>query len=1063
MASRFLRYAIFGVLLLLLSIFHVQATVTNVRLTVGYNSSSTHYGTVEVLHNGSWGGICDDSWDINDAHVICRQLGYLWALSAPCCSIFGLGPNPIVLDDVNCHGNENDISECDHRPWGQHDCNMWQFAGVICRPENYTTAFQKVRLTGGAVPQAGRVEIYNAGIWGDINQFGWDMIDGHVLCKGLGYPGVLAVTYRSKHLFHVHLMFTWAKTVNCHGNETSLLECDIAIETRRVSYGYDAGVVCKTENDTALQFRLRNSTVMHAGRVEVLIAGIWGGVSFQHWTINSAHVFCRHVGYTGADMVVSGASILFKLSHTIKWAHEIRCHGNELSLNQCNITVLSNPNIENDAGVICATNASDTRVRLTGSSYPFAGLVSVKLAGVWGTVDNRDWSQTDADVLCRSLGYPGVLYPILFATKVFGHGSGPVWITDLRCQGNETGMLSCQRSMSFSGVWSHDQDAGVVCRENGTQLSQVQVRLEGASVSYAGRVGVSLMGDWGTISAVNFTKPAADVICRQLGFPGSLEALGYGAFGPGLGPTWLEGVGCYGNERNLSQCTLGVLSPVYPTHMNDAGVICDKGEKFEKDFQVRIVGGSHVGRVEVCLKGVWGSVVHVLKTSLVQFGHVVCRQLGYPGVVRPIRNAATKYGRGSGPVWMTHVSCYGNESWVGDCAYDRSFHARYPEVGVECNQTGMTGTTTISPTNSTVRNVTTTPYITILSTASAKSSTSPQGKSPLTEFIVIGLPVMGGVLMCLVALFCIVRYCRGERQAYDTNSELMRMNNVSGRPGDSPTDHSFAFTNTALENGNVLSFKSLSDEKDWCEIPRRKVSLGNKLTSGTIRMSFSGRLMTDGGPVDCLVKMLRDSSNKDDEADLTNELKTMCCLGSHPNILCLLGACSLKGPLYLVMEFPEHGSLLKYLQEHQLSYDIHDNDSDSATCSLPRAEKLRIARDVACGMAYLAEKKCVHRDLAARNIFLGNSGTAKISNIGISQDIYERQFYEKVSKGKLSARWMSPESLESMIFTTMSDVWSYGILLWEIETGVPTSFPNATVTTQTRGPRSRTSAFGLKN
>ncbi|EDO32613.1 predicted protein, partial [Nematostella vectensis] len=64
----------------------------------------------------------------------------------------------------------------------------------------------------------------------------------------------------------------------------------------------------------------------------------------------------------------------------------------------------------------------------------------------------------------------------------------------------------------------------------------------------------------------------------------------------------------------------------------------------------------------------------------------------------------------------------------------------------------------------------------------------------------------------------------------------------------------------------------------------------------------------------------------------------------------------------------------------------------------------------------------VHRDLAARNIFLGNSGTAKISNIGISQDIYERQFYEKVSKGKLSARWMSPESLESMIFTTMSDV-----------------------------------------
>ena len=91
-------------------------------------------GRVEVLYNGTWGTICDGSWDLQDAEVVCHQLGYEGALSAPGDSAFGYGPGQIWLDDVNCVGNEILISQCSHRGWGVHNCGQNSNAGVVCRP-----------------------------------------------------------------------------------------------------------------------------------------------------------------------------------------------------------------------------------------------------------------------------------------------------------------------------------------------------------------------------------------------------------------------------------------------------------------------------------------------------------------------------------------------------------------------------------------------------------------------------------------------------------------------------------------------------------------------------------------------------------------------------------------------------------------------------------------------------------------------------------------------------------------------------------------------------------------
>ncbi|KAM9329668.1 muscle, skeletal receptor tyrosine-protein kinase [Gastrophryne carolinensis] len=227
------------------------------------------------------------------------------------------------------------------------------------------------------------------------------------------------------------------------------------------------------------------------------------------------------------------------------------------------------------------------------------------------------------------------------------------------------------------------------------------------------------------------------------------------------------------------------------------------------------------------------------------------------------------------------------------------------------------------------------------------------------------------------------------------------------------------------------------------EYPRNNIEYVRDIGEGAFGRVFQARapgLLPYEPFTMVAVKMLKEEASADMQADFQREAALMAEF-DHPNIVKLLGVCAVGKPMCLLFEYMAHGDLNEYLRHRSpraLSSLSHSSLatkvrlSDMYPSPLSCTDQLHIARQISAGMAYLSERKFVHRDLATRNCLVGESMVVKIADFGLSRNMYSADYYKANENDAIPIRWMPPESIFYNRYTTESDVWAYGVVLWEI-------------------------------
>ncbi|NWX50822.1 DMBT1 protein, partial [Steatornis caripensis] len=421
-------------------------------------------GRVEVLHHNQWGTVCDNSWSLAEATVVCRQLGCGTATSAPGSAHFGQGSGRIWLDNVNCTGTEATLSECQARPWGSNSCDHRQDAGVMCSGAD-ALGQHPVRLVNGSNRCVGRVEVFHDQKWGTVCDDTWDFHDATVVCRQLGCGMALSAP-GSAH-FGPGSDPIWLDSIQCTGAESVLTDCQLANwGEHNCAHSEDAGVVCSAAGSPGELLRLAGGPGRCAGRVEVLRNGTWGTVCDDGWGPPEGQVVCRQLGCGTVLSVAPGAR--YGEGTGPIWLDEVNCTGEERNLSECQARPWGEHNCHHveDASVECSGSSVTAlgTLQLRNGPNRCAGRVEVLHNRMWGTVCDDGWDLADAAVVCRQLGCGTALSATGGAR--FGRGHDPIWLDEVNCTGNEDALFDCHARSWGDNNCFHGEDAGVICSGN---------------------------------------------------------------------------------------------------------------------------------------------------------------------------------------------------------------------------------------------------------------------------------------------------------------------------------------------------------------------------------------------------------------------------------------------------------------------------------------------------------------------------------------------------------------------------------------------------------------------
>ncbi|PFX30405.1 Tyrosine kinase receptor Cad96Ca [Stylophora pistillata] len=324
-----------------------------------------------------------------------------------------------------------------------------------------------------------------------------------------------------------------------------------------------------------------------------------------------------------------------------------------------------------------------------------------------------------------------------------------------------------------------------------------------------------------------------------------------------------------------------------------------------------------------------------------------------------------------------------------------------------------------------------------------------KGFAALTENMTALVGGVGGgflaIMLGIIAIFCFFKKMHKNNTPGNTPSNSRPTSQQE--PAEMTALLGHTIPNIPQPQPNVEQGASVTQlsNNPW-EFPRNRVDLQLVLGSGAFGVVMKAQAQGIKGCVGKMyvaVKIVKESDSETARRDLLAELELLKLIEPHPNVIGLLGCCTRQEPLMVIVEFCAYGDLQSYLRHCRGVEDKYYQDLYKVPIEkLGSRDLLSFAIQTARGMAHLAAMKVVHRDLAARNVLIDEHKVCKVADFGFARDIYvENHYTRKTQGGRFPIKWMAIESLLDGVSTTKSDVWSFGVVLWEIVTLGASPYP----------------------